>query len=100
MRCRAVVYLKLSLVMGGPWLLSYLAESFHVPWILVLVSACNSLQGVLVFLIFACNRNVFTLVRRALQRRRRQPAKADRETRQERLHPRLQRPPAETTATR
>ncbi|KAK7480268.1 hypothetical protein BaRGS_00028436 [Batillaria attramentaria] len=58
-----LLYLKLSFIMGLPWLLSYLAETLQIEWIMFLVAVCNSLQGVVVFLVFVCNRNVYRIIR-------------------------------------
>ncbi|XP_070196470.1 putative adhesion G protein-coupled receptor E4P [Littorina saxatilis] len=75
--CRVLLYLKLSLVMGGPWLLSYFAESLATPWLLVISVALSSLQGVLVFCVYTCNRNVYGMFRRAVLGCKKRKAKKD-----------------------
>ncbi|XP_046390124.1 probable G-protein coupled receptor Mth-like 3 [Ischnura elegans] len=64
-KIRMKLYIKLSVVMGASWVLeiaSYIAGVSKCIWLLT--DTVNTLQGVFIFLIFVCKRNVKEIMRK------------------------------------
>ncbi|XP_038045550.1 uncharacterized protein LOC119720088 [Patiria miniata] len=63
-----VIYLKISCVMGFTWILGCLAQvtSYRPLWFLFAIT--NSAQGVIIFVVYACNARVRAMWRQRLRR--------------------------------
>ncbi|KAK3589770.1 hypothetical protein CHS0354_021101 [Potamilus streckersoni] len=61
-KCRFLIYIKLSLIMGLTWVFALISNIAQIPALWYVFIFLNTLQGVFICLCFVCTRKVFRLI--------------------------------------
>ncbi|KAK3589772.1 hypothetical protein CHS0354_021104 [Potamilus streckersoni] len=61
-KCKFLIYIKLSLIMGLTWVFAFISNMAQIPFLWYVFIFLNTLQGVFICLCFVCTKKVFRLI--------------------------------------